>query len=472
MHEALAQYREALRLAPSHLSARYNLGKALQRLGEFEAARECFETLCTLAPGDAGAWTALGLARQDAGKSEEALAAWRRALDLEPGYAEAHNGIGTLHMERGAFSEAETAFRAAAAQRPAILPGIREPGADAPDRSCGYGARGTHPGVGGTRRPARRCGGPICTSRSPRPAKISATTNRPFTHYREGNRRRRRHVRFEREAAGRRAEAFASAFGRELLVGLRRSWGPEPAADFHRWHAALGHQPRGADPGQPPGLLRGRRTSPPQRPRTLASRTRPRRGKPIPLVRGISRRPTAAALGRAYLDALPAAARGAARVTDKMPANYLHLGLAALILPGARVIRCRRGAMDVCFSIYAQHFTHRDAYPYAYDLEDIASEYLACERLMAHWTRTLPLAIHEVRYEGLVDGPEKAIADLLAFCGLPFDERCLRFHETERRVNTASNWQVRQPLYRASLARWRRFERHLAPLRAALGDAD
>ena len=470
VHEALAQYREALRLAPSHLSARYNLGKALQRLGEFEAARECFETLCTLAPGDAGAWTALGLARQDAGKSEEALAAWRRALDLEPGYAEAHNGIGTLHMERGAFSEAETAFRAALRSDPRFSPAFVNL-----VQTRRIGAADTEL-VGRIRELAERGGLRDDAAADLHFALAKAREDLgdyepAFTHYREGNRRRRRHVRFEREAAGRRAEAFASAFDASFLSGFAGRGDPSPRPIFivgmPRSGTSLVEQILASHPdcfgaGELPHLSALARSLP----------ERVRGGEAYPACAGDLEEADCAALGRAYLDALPAAARGAARVTDKMPANYLHLGLAALILPGARVIRCRRGAMDVCFSIYAQHFTHRDAYPYAYDLEDIASEYLACERLMAHWTRTLPLAIHEVRYEGLVDGPEKAIADLLAFCGLPFDERCLRFHETERRVNTASNWQVRQPLYRASLARWRRFERHLAPLRAALGDAD
>ena len=181
---------------------------------------------------------------------------------------------------------------------------------------------------------------------------------------------------------------------------------------------------------------------------------------PTPIESGSSSRKNLRHWARAYLESLPADSAGAARVTDKMPANYLHLGLAAAILPRARAIWCRRDAMDVCFSIYAQQFTHQDAYPYAFDLEDVASEYLACERLMNHWTRTLPIPLHEVRYERLVEDPEGVTTSLLEFCGLPFDARCLRFHETDRRVGTASNWQVRQPLY-SDLAR------PLAAIRAA-----
>lgn len=467
--EALSQYQEALRLDPAHPSARYNLGKALQRLGEFDSALECFEGLCALTPGDAGAWVALGLARQDAGRSEEARAAWRRTLELDPGHAEALCGIGTLHLERGAFAQAEAAFRAALRSDPHFSPAfvnlVQTRRIGASDAEL----------MEGMRRRLERGGLDDDAAADVHFALAKAREDlgdyeNAFTHYREGNRRRRRHVRFRREAPEERAAAFAEVFDAEFFAMSAGRGDPSPRPVFivgmPRSGTSLVEQILASHPdcfgaGELPHLGALARSIP----------ARTGDGGAYPDCVGALEDAEFAALGRAYLDALPAEADGGARVTDKMPANYLHLGLAAVILPRARVIRCRRAAMDVCFSIYAQHFTHRDAYPYAFDLEDIASEYLACERLMAHWARVLPLPIHELRYERLVDEPEQEIASLLAFCGLGFDERCLRFHETERRVNTASNWQVRQPLYRASLARWRRFEAHLAPLRAALGDA-
>ena len=468
--EALSQYREALRLDPAHLSARYNLGKALQRLGELESAVECFEALCALAPRDAGAWAALGLARQDAGRSEEALASWRRVLALDPGHAEALSGVGTLHLERGAFAQAEAAFRAALRSDPDFSPAFvnlvqtrRIDGSDAELMER-------------MRRRLERGGLDDDAAADVHFALAKAREDLgdyegAFTHYREGNRRRRRHVCFRREAPGERAAAFEDAFDAEFFATSAGRGDPSPRPVFivgmPRSGTSLVEQILASHPdcfgaGELPHLGALARSIP----------VRTGDGGVYPDCVGVLEDAEFAALGRAYLDALPVEARDAVRVTDKMPANYLHLGLAAAILPRARVIHCRRAAMDVCFSIYAQHFTHRDAYPYAFDLQDIASEYRACERLMAHWARVLPLPVHELRYERLVDDPEREIASLLAFCGLGFDERCLRFHETERRVNTASNWQVRQPLYRGSLARWRRFEAHLAPLRAALGDAD
>ena len=467
LSEALGHYREALRLAPAHRTARYNLGKALQRLGDFEAAVECFEALLALAPEDAGAWTALGLVLQDAGLPERALGSWRRALALDPGHAEAHNSLGTLYMERGAFTEAEAAFHTALACNPRFSPAfvnlvqVRRIGAD--DASLVARIQAVLDTGGLSEAESADLHFALAKARED-----LGDYGRAFAHYREGNRLRRAHLHYERGAAGERTATLAGAFDADFFARVAGCGAPSrrpvfivgmPRSGTSLVEQILASHPDCFGAGELPHLSRLARS--------LALRDGAAGAAPA----GLAGDADLAALGHAYLDALPAEAGAAARVTDKMPANYLHLGLAAAILPRARVIHCRRDAMDVCFSIYAQQFTHRDAYPYACDLEDIASEYLACERLMAHWRRVLPLPIHEVRYEELIDAQEGVTAELLAFCGLPFDARCLRFHETARPVRTASNWQVRQPLYRASIARWRRFEHQLAPLRAALEGA-
>ncbi len=460
--EARSQYLEALRIEPSHLSARYNLGKALQRLGEFEEAVGCFEALCALAPEDAGAWTALGLACQDAGKSEQALASQRRALAIDPGHAEAHNSLGTLHMEHGAFAEAEAAFRAALRSDPAFSPAFVNL---VQTRRIGTGDTGL---VAQIQKLAERGGRSEDATTDLHFALAKAREDlgdyeRAFAHYREGNRRRRDQVRYDRQSAGARAAALASAFGADFFARAAGGGDSSPRPVFivgmPRSGTSLVEQILASHPdcfgaGELPHL--GALV------RSLAPRAGD--GRAYPAVVEDLDGAALAALGRRYLEALPAEAGGAARVTDKMPANYLHIGLAAAILPRARVIWCRRSAMDVCFSIYTQQFTHRDAYPYACDLDDIASEYLACEQIMAHWTHTLPIPIHEVRYERLVGDQEEVTKGLLSFCGLPFDARCLRFHETERRVRTASHWQVRQPLYHSSVGRWRRYAPHLSDL--------
>lgn len=158
----------------------------------------------------------------------------------------------------------------------------------------------------------------------------------------------------------------------------------------------------------------------------------------------------------------------ALRVTDKMPLNFLHLGLIALLFPNAHIIHCRRNPMDTCLSCYFQNFSGNHAY--AGDLGNLGHYYRQYERLMLHWNHVLPLSMHTVDYEELVAEPETISRQMLAYVDLDWHQDCLQFHRTRREVHTASLAQVRQPLYRSSVERWRNYDGHLSPLKAALGD--
>ena len=171
-----------------------------------------------------------------------------------------------------------------------------------------------------------------------------------------------------------------------------------------------------------------------------------------------------AALGQHYCTNLADA--GAARQIDKTPVNFLYLGVIAAALPRARVIHLRRNPMDACYAMYKTLF--RMAYPYSYDLGDLARYWLAYDRLMAHWRRVVPAAqLIEVAYEDLVADQEGQSRRLVEFLGLPWEDACLAFERNPEPSLTASAAQIRQPIYRSSVALWRRYETGLAPLRAA-----
>lgn len=170
-----------------------------------------------------------------------------------------------------------------------------------------------------------------------------------------------------------------------------------------------------------------------------------------------------------HLAKLESLASGVSRVTDKMPHHFVQLGLIDLLFPGARVIHCVRDPLDTCLSIYFHPFIQHHAY--AADLTNLGRYYREYLRLMAHWRTVLRIPLLDLRYEDLVGNPEEKTRLLLNFCELPWDERCLRHHESGRVANTFSYSQVRQPIYRKSVARWRRYKKHLGPLIAALGDA-
>ncbi len=179
---------------------------------------------------------------------------------------------------------------------------------------------------------------------------------------------------------------------------------------------------------------------------------------------------TAARLGEAYLGRLREVAGDAERVIDKLPFNYLRLGLIAVLLPRARVIHCRRDVRDTCLSCYFQNFSI--PYPWTTDLCEIGRYHRAYERLMAHWRSVLPRAMLEVDYEDLVADQEGQSRRIIDFLGLQWDPRCLDFHRTQRQVSTASAWQVRRPIYATSVGRWRAYERMLEPLEAGLAGED
>ncbi|MGF7131815.1 tetratricopeptide (TPR) repeat protein [Paraburkholderia sp. EB58] len=155
------------------------------------------------------------------------------------------------------------------------------------------------------------------------------------------------------------------------------------------------------------------------------------------------------------------------RITDKYPFNFINVGLIHLALPNARFIHSRRSPVEICLSIFSRIF--QDV-PFGYDLGELGRYYRAYDKLMAHWREALPEGVMiEVQYEDLVDDLEGNVRRMLAHCGLDWDERCLAFHQTQRQVNTASASQVRKPLFRTSLERWRPAAELLQPLYDGLG---
>jgi hypothetical protein len=150
-----------------------------------------------------------------------------------------------------------------------------------------------------------------------------------------------------------------------------------------------------------------------------------------------------------------------------MPNNFAHIGLIALMLPNAKIIDARRHPMGCCFSGFKQHFARGQNF--SYGLDDIGRYYADYVELMTHFDAVLPGRIHRVIYEEMVAEPEVQIRALLDYCGLPFEESCLNFHENDRAVRTASSEQVRRPIFKDAVEHWHNYESWLDPLKTALG---
>ena len=175
-----------------------------------------------------------------------------------------------------------------------------------------------------------------------------------------------------------------------------------------------------------------------------------------------------ASLAKSYLDIISARANGASRFTDKLLSNFYFVGLIHTLFPKARIIHTMRNPIDTCLSTYTKLF--KDEMAHSYDLTELGRYYLRYEKLMQHWRERLPAgAMLDIVYEDVVANTEAKAREMIAFCGLEWDDRCLAFHETQRPVKTASVSQVRKPLYGTSVARWRRYGDKLKPLIDALG---
>jgi len=155
-------------------------------------------------------------------------------------------------------------------------------------------------------------------------------------------------------------------------------------------------------------------------------------------------------------------------ITDKMPSNFMHLGLIEVLFPHARIIHCKRSPLDTCVSCYFQDFG--PSHPYAYNLSDLGHYYKQYQKIMDHWKKSLSISVLDIQYEELIEKQRTITMKILDFCSLDWEETCLNFQDNKRLIWTASYKQVRQKLYRKSVARWKNYEQHLEKLREALED--
>ncbi len=447
VEESVSSAERALQLNPQLAAAHENLANALLNVN-LDAAVAHYRAALQSQPDDAALHNSLGIALRLLGRTAEAEASSQRARELAPGYAPAVAALAEARADRGDFTGAERLFKEAVALEP-----------DLSDAWVGMSRlrKFTRADAAWLEQAER------LADRSGRPREVAALRyaigkyhdevgdyERAFASYRRANEISRQHARpYDREQVSRQFDSLIADSGRPL----------EPVA--------------GAIATDRPVLIVGMpRSGTSLAEQILSSHPAVYGAGELSFWHSASARLRAAGtvddgairqLGADYGRLLEHMSAGAARVIDKMPTNFLELGLICRALRGVRIIHMRRDPIDTCLSIYFQDF--RSTIAYANDLDDLAHFYLEYDRLMQHWGRSLPAdLLLEVPYEGLVAEQEAWTRRMLDFLNLPWDAQCLEFHRTERSVVTASKWQVRQPISGASVARWRRYESHIAPL--------
>ena len=455
---ALGALDALLAFAPSHARALAAKALTLKDLDRLDEAMEWAKRAALAAPEAPETHNAIGQVFQALGEFEPALAAYERAATLPgPAQMDAIANRGSLFMEFGRQAEARQSMEAAAQafpNSPGILLGqteLRRFELNDP-LIAKMQALLAREGISLSDRATLHFGlGKIFLD--------IGNSALALHHYDEANRLKRSTFDYDTEGNTRWMAGIAKVFSADLLAAKAgqgaRSDLPVFVVGMPRSGTTLVEQVVASHPmAHGAGELR----------RLHA------------LVDGIGDFPapiadlTAAqtrALGEGYLDYIAPLAAGRARSVDKMPSNFLYCGLIRLILPDARIVHCRRDPVDTCLSCYTKLFAGEQAF--TYDQKELGRHHRAYQALMAHWRATLP-ASHflEVDYEAMVEDLEGQTRRILDFLGLPWDEACLRFHETKRPVRTASVNQVRQPIYSTSVGRWRKHAAHLQPLLEAL----
>lgn len=433
LDEALEGARQLVALDPQSSGPKRLLAAVYMAMSQYDRALEIYEPLTETDSKRAGVWLSYGHALKTLNRTDEGIQAYRRTIQLAPNLGEAYWSLANLKTYR--FSDVDVEQMRAQAARTDIA---------AEDRVNLLYALG-------------------------KAAEDNAETDAAFSFYSEGAALHLSASNFKpgrlKPVVDRSIEVFTGAF----------------------FAAREGSGAREQDPIFIVGLPRAGSTLIEQ---ILASHSMVEGTAELSdmhLVAQSLLTPAEAREGRTFVDAISALdpdrlralgetylrttrmhrVAGRPLFINKMPNDFMHVGLIHLTLPNAKVIDARRHPMACGWSCFKQHFARGQLF--TYDLGEIGRYYADYVRLMAHYDETLPGRVHRVIHEDLVTDPEPHIRALLRYCGLPFEQQCLRPHENERAVKTASSEQVRQPISPNGLNSWKRFEAHLEPLRAALG---
>ena len=463
--DALQALKRALELRPRTADGLRQLGGIHFELRRYDEAMDCYERARLIEPRSAAVYRGIGRVRFSQGRLQESREALAKALELEPDNAANYAAMGQSYQTEGRFAEAIAWQGKAIALQPhnaeahytlAMMHGTA-------DRKSRIRAL-EETLAAGSLTPDQQVGLSFSLGKL---HDEDGDYEAAFSCFEAGNELRKERQRHSMEEHSALVDQTIAAFSREFFATRGRigseSQQPVFVVGMMRSGTTLVEQILASHPRiHGHGELDEIRWLAQSLPERVGGGSYP------DCVAGLDAG-TVHSLAAAHLARLERDAGEALRSVDKMPHNFQFLGLIALLFPRAKLIHCVRDARDTCLSCYFQDFGVRHAF--TCDLGHLGRYYLDYRRLMAHWHAVLPIPILDVPYEALVADQEGWSRRIVDFVGLPWDERCLDYHKTERPVLTSSFWQVRQPIYTSSVGRWRHYERHLGPLLRALGEA-
>jgi tetratricopeptide (TPR) repeat protein len=462
--EAEHAYRAALAADPTLAEAHANLGNCLRRLGRLDDAQAHYGRAIALQPDFAVAHYNFGVLLQDRGEHEPAMAQYRRALACRPDYIEALNNLGSCLRAQGLIDQARATFERILELQPTRIEAhcnlaqykTYQPGDPQIDTLLAQQHRLASLSEDGQVRYWFTVG---------KMFEDVGQHDVSFVAYVEGNRAKHAITPWDETAHHELQRRIVATFTRETMRKAAAAGsveGPTPVfvLGMPRSGTSLLEQVLSTLPGvHGAGEI------------TLLAETLQSAANDIgegafqfPETLGGWSGERLQRLGRRYIEGIRALAPQATHVVDKLPANFTHIGLIHLMFPTARIVHAMRDPMDSCFSCYSRLFSGSNL-GFTYDLGTVGRYWVSYHELMQHWRDVLPPGrILDVSYETMVSDFENQARRVVAYLGLPWDDRALEFHDSQRVVRTASVAQVRRPIYRTSVARWKAYERHLGKL--------
>ena len=453
--KAISLYERAIETLPDNALLHRHLGASLHKMGQMQEAITCFEQALRLRPDYVGARIDFALVLRQLGKTEEALVQLEEAIDLEPGDVDAHMSLALTFRQMGQTELAVERLEQFLSARPTcgsayyhislmnpkqeLIPVVEKLISD--PRLPNDDAINCHFALGNI-------------------FAASKSFDRAFRHFLKANTLHRQTFSYDPEENIQVFDRLIKVYSRDFFQSKRQSGSaselpvfivgmPRSGTTLVEQILSSHNSVHGAGEIEAlPGVNR-----------SIAQQLN--YASPLPECMSLVDEKIVEECSARYLRELALHCPTALRITDKLPGNFARIGLIKTLFPHARIVHCQRNPLDNCISLFFHNFM---ALSCSFELKELGQYYLDHQRLMSHWQNLFPGEIFTLRYEELVMDQERVSRQLVDYLGLEWDDQCLDFHNNERKVMTPSNMQVRQPIYKHSMNRWKQYEKHLQPL--------